>query len=247
MNIKEPRIFKENLLVLFYGYNLQGYNSEGYPVLKLNDGSTEALDHNTVGTNIVAEVLSNEFLDKDRLDKSKYVQKIGTTVPTSYFGFTNIFNIYDFSIRVIITGEFGHIFHRGDDPGLSLFSYNTPNVSATVKNAWTKENPSTPFRYSPVPTKKIFDDNIYSQYNDIISASSFMYSSASNIRIKEIYLSYKIPIKKILENDYIKGISIYAQIRNFRAFWVANDFGMDPLYRRGPNPKNYIFGLKLHI
>jgi len=231
-----------------YAFKLKGYSDEGLAIVQLNDG-----------TEVVADSRNNTMY-YSRFDESKgesitnnnnYTKKIGTLTAPMFGGFRSSLKAYGFTLSAMLSGEFGHIFKRNDDYG---YSATNSKYTKSLEKAWHLGDDASKFTYRPYPNAANASylnsgyTNLY--YSNVINAAESNYENASHIRLKEIYLGYEIPVKKIAgENSKITRANVYFQVKNLGVVWTANDKGLDPYYLPGTmkTPTQFTFGLKLNL
>ena len=225
-----------------YAYDLAGFDKDGYLKIRLKDGTEQVINSSNVAD------LSKSLPEGETIDDALDITYKGTRTPIVNMGFTNTFNIYDFTLMFVATGYFGHVFRVREN-------YNTDpnrlNFRSGLENAWKVGDPEVTSVYSnPLPSNNTNYNNLNAlarSYRNIIEASNV--ESASHIRLNEIYLGYNLP-KSIFKNILFKNVSVYTQIRNIGVIWAANSKGIDPLFQRGRSvriPVAYTFGLKINI
>lgn len=184
------------------------------------------------------------------------LRNMGTTIAPHIIGWTNTLRINDFSITAIITGKFGHVFARN-----SMFASNSLNnqynfnkdLPANVNNRWSEDYPAL---INSTTISQLQKRLSYLGASSPIPNSSLSYLSsdvdnASFIRFDNLIFDYnfnKLGQKRGFLN-YLKGLTVYGEVRNLGNLWVANKWGMDPEYIEGTvKPQtSFALGFKLTI
>lgn len=112
------------------------------------------------------------------------------------------------------------------------------NQPVEVLNVWSPENPSG--TYMPYTSGADAQKNLLHGY---LMNSTAAVSNASFIRLKNIQLSYRLPVKR-----FIKDALIYVQGQNLLTF--TNYFGLDPEFTQTgflPPLKTVSFGVQLNF
>ena len=113
--------------------------------------------------------------------------------------------------------------------------YNQP---AEVLNVWSEENPNG--QYMPYSSGAVSQK---SRLHGYFSNSTAVIGDASFIRLKNIQLSYRLPI-----NKYIQDVRLYIQGQNLLT--LTNYFGLDPEFTLTgflPPLKTWAFGVQLNF
>lgn len=171
-------------------------------------------------------------------DGRDYLVNVGTRVAPYTLGFSNTFNIYDFSLSFILTGKLGHVFKTKpfDYPAVG-YDRLLPNRKLTeVMNG--DPNQIVPLPLNDIEPRYYFWDR-YTQYLSYLSAN------ASHLRMQEVNASYRLPTSKwnVLRKSnamvYIQGNDLFTVLFNKQ--------GEDPEYPLGtmkPRPR-FTFGFKV--
>lgn len=225
--------------------DIRGYNEDGSFVIAANDGQLYTLaDYSTYST------LMNKRRDLDNGEtykNDKFKKYEGRSTPPVNIGFTNTFKIHDFTLRAIITGQFGHKIKFNGNYN-SFFNYRNHNKE--LEKAWRVGDSQTPFVGFPVYESADLNssDSPFMSASNLAYYASSLFDRGDNIRLQEVYLGYKVP-SKILKKTFVKSINVYTQVKNLGTIWVANKRGLDPLNLPGTlkAPVIYTFGLKVNI
>ncbi len=112
------------------------------------------------------------------------------------------------------------------------------NQPVEVLNVWSEDNPNGV--YMPYTTGANSEKSKLLEYYKISTAAI---SDASYIRLKNIQLSYQLPVKR-----YLKNIQFYLQGQNI--WTITNYFGLDPEFVSTgflPPLKTWSFGVQLNF
>lgn len=168
---------------------------------------------------------------------------LGNPFPKVTFGFTNSVRYKNLTLSVFLQGVFGI---KTLDANVLETLYPTNEyrnrLSKYYLNRWTEDNPSNKYPSGVNPT------NYGGQY----SINSLTVIDASFFRIKNINLSYNIPMKK---NKVIQSALIYGAIDNLHTFTKFDGFDPDASstgssvskvnYNSYPLARTYRFGVNL--
>lgn len=160
-------------------------------------------------------------------------QIIGQQDPKMIWGMTNTFTYGNFGLTVFLHGVHGATRENilmDDEIVTSGVRRNT-----IVKNWWTPENPSNDWYMNDVDA-------------DLMSGvSTSIYENASFVRLKDITLSYDIPLE-FLQKVGGKKFRIYATGRNLVTWtkWRGLDPELDD-QRSIPLQREYVLGLQLGL
>jgi len=133
---------------------------------------------------------------------------IGNPNPDFIFSWTNTFNYKNFDLSVFINGSYGNDIldlTRGESAQITPFA----SQRRSMLNYWTQANTNTDIpapRQSPHP---------------YLVLSSWMIEDGSYVRLKNIVLGYRFPIKK-----YIESLRFYVSAQNLLT--ITNYTGFDP-------------------
>jgi len=188
-----------------YSYKWAGLSDTGTPQVYNENG--EIVDYSSPIEN--AEALKYE----------------GTTVPKFYGSLVNTVSYKGFSLSLLMTYKFGHVFRKN--------RINYRDISSRVDmrnwihkdfdNRWKKAGDENNTDIPMYPG----DSSMLSRYYDAYSTgSSNTVYDASHIRFKEVILSYDIP-SSLLRPLHLSNLRVSAQARNLGVF-VFNSEGLDP-------------------
>ena len=136
---------------------------------------------------------------------------LGDPEPDFYGGINNVISYKNFSLELYFQGTYGNeIYNEFAQRG--FFGRSTSNVYADLANRWTPENPT-----SDIPRA-----GSMVSISDIRSNSELV-EDGSHLRLKNVRLSYNVPLKK---SGAIKSLTVYGLGSNL---FLLSDFrGYDP-------------------
>lgn len=146
-------------------------------------------------------------------------QKIGSTSPTVYGGFTNNFSYKNWELSVVATYSFGAI---TTNPFVAQYDgtlFTTQNLLAPQWLTYWKN----PGDIADLPSPRI--DNPYGSY--MLTNTSLYYQKADNVKIANLRLAYSFP-KTLMEKLKIDGIKMYVSVDNVYTFTSSHYMGADP-------------------
>ncbi len=201
-----------------YSYVYTG-DVDGIPTIQFNDGQT-----------------TNIFNIPTTSDARSYLQYEGSLIPTTEFGFNNTFEYKQFALSALITGRFGHVF-RAEAPGYDLLNN---SAMSTLSKPMEEVLSGDPTKFPGLPPTNVPDLSTYS----MVQYFNTLVEDASNIRMKEVMLSWSIPNMK-LQNLNLSGIKVYAQVKDIGVLWKATDTYYDPDYLYYKPATSYLLGLNV--
>jgi len=153
---------------------------------------------------------------------------VGKPSPDYTFGFTNSFRYKDFDLSILLTAQTGgklySVLGRAmDRPGMGA----SINVLAKWKNMWRSEEEPGDGK-----TPGIDNKNTSSLYD-----SRWLYST-DFIKIKNITLGYRIPVKRF---KYLSSARLYMSAENVW-MWDKYDGGFSPESNNGGKTADYDYG-----
>lgn len=153
--------------------------------------------------------------DSDNAITSNDRVVLGKPFPDVTFGFTNSLRYKNFSLSIFVQGVLGI---QTLDANVIETLYPTNEyrnrIAKYYTGRWTENNPTNKYPSGVNP----------SNYGGQYSINSLTVVDASFVRIKNINLSYDIPIKK---NNIIQAASIYGAIDNLFTFTDYDGFDPD--------------------
>lgn len=213
----------------YYAYKYDGY-FDGVPYVVKKDGSHHPMNAPTPNiNNETAGILFN----------------MGTTIAPHLLGWTNTFKIKDFSVTVLLTAKFGHVFARraifAAPNASSLTSYDKelPNY---IDNRWAKDFPGliNVDNLNQLRERRLYVNYLSSNVDD-----------ASFIRLNNVIFDYNLNgvIRNMSWFKKVKNLTVYGEAKNIGLLWKANKWGMDPEFIEGSlKPQTmYTIGVKVNI
>ncbi|MDE7474431.1 MAG: SusC/RagA family TonB-linked outer membrane protein [Duncaniella sp.] len=164
----------------------------------------------------------------------------GTTVPVHSGSFNNVVRWKGLEFSAMITFAFGHKVRETLTPAISMASGRLSSTNKDIMNAWTKPGDEA---HTDVP-RLLFSndvDNYNSYRNSIYRYSDLFIYDASNIRIRDIGVSYILPAD-ISRKAYMRLVKFRFSLENVAT--IAMDSKAHWLLGGKQNP-NVVFGLNL--
>ncbi|MBS2212645.1 SusC/RagA family TonB-linked outer membrane protein [Carboxylicivirga mesophila] len=209
-----------------YSWVYGGMNEDNLPTIIGENGVTYTMNEN-IGSN------GEEGQD--------VLRNMGTFIAPTVIGFSNTFQFKDFTFRALITGKFGHVFRR------PTFSY---SMLSRTKEFYHEdlnglvEGKANEMGIPALPVGYEFNSYRWGWYAPDLNT---LVEDASHIRVRELYLGYKLP-ERIAASIGLDKLTVFAHARDLGTIWTANDKGIDPEYIKGSrfNPgASYTIGFNL--
>ena len=127
----------------------------------------------------------------------------GPSLPTYYGGLNNNLSYRNFDLTIGLTFSGGNKLYNGTRSTLSDQRFF--NNGTFIKDRWT-----TPGQVTDIP-KLVYGDSFSGGFS---SSNSAYVEDGSYLKLKNIILSYRIPVKNELINKYISSAKVYAQGSN---------------------------------
>lgn len=164
----------------------------------------------------------------------------GTTVPVHSGSFSNVVRWKGLEFSAMITFAFGHKLRDTVTPTISMTSGRINTTAAGIMQAWKQPGDEA---YTDVPRLLFSNDNAnYNTYrNTIYRYSDLFIHDASNIRIRDIGVSYLLPAQ-ICRPAYLRQAKFRFSIENVAT--IAMDHKARYALQAYENP-NFVFGLNL--
>ena len=164
----------------------------------------------------------------------------GTTVPVHSGSFSNVVRWKGLEFSAMVTFAFGHKVRDNLTPSISMTSGRIVTTSKDIMNAWSKPGDEA---FTDVPRLLFSNDtaNYNSYRNKIYSYSDLFIYDASNIRIRDIGVSYLLP-SQICRQAYLKQVKFRFSVENVAT--IAMDSKAHYLLEGKESP-NFVFGLNL--
>lgn len=201
-----------------YAYRWAGLSPEGEPQIYDAEGN----------------ITTDDVRDVDAIVYS------GTTVPVHSGSFSNVVRWKDFEFSAMITFAFGHKLRDNVTPSISMTSGRISTTAKSIMQAWKQPGDEAS---TDVPRLLFSNDNAnYNSYREYIYRNSdlFIYD-ASNIRIRDIGVSYMLPAQ-LCRQAYLKQVKFRFSIENLAT--IAMDHKARYALGAYENP-NFVFGLNL--
>lgn len=164
----------------------------------------------------------------------------GTTVAPCTFGWSNQFSWKGFDLYVFITGNLGGVFRAPTATSVPLAN-SKEFISSYIKDLM--ESDGTQF-----PTLPKKGDYMCYRWEDYLPYMQSKIENASFIRLKEVNLSYHIPMQ-LLRKVHLQGAKVFVQARDLGMIYTANKYGCDPEWLPGTNKPaaSFTFGANLNF
>jgi len=206
-SILHPHFEEGKPVDAIYSYTYLGMNSENVPVL-------QGIDDNTWTFNDIAPSTT---------DDREYMEYSGSLQPKVVIGWQNGISAFGFTLSALIDGEFGHVFRK------PTFDYPILSNSKTSSTLHTDVGKVLDNTATEIPSMPSDDENNLDSWGNYAQYLNTTIEDASNIRLKEINLSYNLP-SSIVSKIGFKNARAYIQVRNVGLLWTANKEGLDPMY-----------------
>ncbi|WP_430815640.1 SusC/RagA family TonB-linked outer membrane protein [Carboxylicivirga sp. RSCT41] len=209
-----------------YSWVYGGMNEDNIPTIEGENGITYTMNEN---------IGSNGEKGEDVL------RNMGTFIAPTVIGFSNTFDYKNFTFRALITGKFGHVFRR------PTFSY---GMISRTKSFYHEdlnglmEGKADEMGIPALPNGYEFYSYRWGWYAPNLNT---LVEDASHIRLRELYLGYKLP-ERIASSIGLDKLTVFAHARDLGTIWTANDKGIDPEFIKGSrfNPgASYTIGFNL--
>lgn len=204
-----------------YSYIYKGVNEEGIPMVQFEDGAeTEIFNIPSVA------------------DARTFMKYEGSSIPVCELGFDHTFSYKGLSLRMLISGKFGHYF-RAEAPNYSML--NNAGMS-TLTQAMNDVVSGTSDLYPGMPPASAPDVSTYS----IVKYFDTLVESASNVRLKDVTLAYALP-QSVLGKANISRLRVFVQAKDLGVIWKATDTSYDPDYPTYKPSASYTLGVNLNF
>lgn len=203
-----------------YGYEWVGLNENGDPVIKDAEGNPTA----------------------GQVTDGKAVKFLGTSVPKHSGSFTNIVNYKNFDFSLMLSYAFGHKVRDTYTPTITMASGRITSAHKDIMNRWEKPGDEA---FTNVPRLVFSNDQAnYNTYrNSQYKYSDLFVYNASNIRISNISLAYRVP-SAICQKAFLQNARLQFNVENLAT--IA--FDSKAHYALGGKVKpNFVFGLYLNF
>jgi len=204
-----------------------------------NKGQTQILDRNN---KIISNTtnLTSAFTKEDLVNAGRLYAPFST-------GFNHNFKYGQFDLGVRFVGYFGHVFLKNDItnsnyPSATTYTYSgVLGRAGEIANRWRKPGDEA---FTNVPGIADVNFNSINRYR----FSDAVVRKADNIRLQQISLAYVVP-QRYLPRNFVKSVSVSANVRNLGIVWRANKDGIDPEFINNGNfgsitpTPSYVFGI----
>lgn len=203
-----------------------------------NKGQSQIYDRNN---NIISNTtnLTNAFTKDDLV-------YAGRRYAPYTAGFNHNFSYGQLELGVRFVGYFGHIFLKNavtNYPTDTDFAYGgVLGRQGELANRWRK--PGDEANPDVIPGITGVNFNSINRYR----FSDALVRNADNIRLQQISLAYIVP-QRFLPRNFVKSLSLSANVRNLGIVWRANKDGIDPEFINTGNfgsvtpTPSYVFGI----
>lgn len=170
-----------------------------------------------------------------------YLKYMGTTVNSHTFGWVNEFSWKGLSLYVYLEGKFGGKFRSPVPTIPELYNGTKINLSRYI-TYFTESD------YSDHPGLPEPNDYSYYRWQFYNQELSCNVQKASFIRLKELTLSYQLPVAWT-RKARINSLKVFAQGRDLGLLWKANNMDVDPEWLPGTNKPyaSFTFGLNIEF
>lgn len=152
--------------------------------------------------------------DMPVIDKSDFI-KLGNSTPDFNLGWSNTISYKDFSLYFLIDGRFGGEVVSLTDADLD--NYGVSKATGAARKAG----------FVSLEGKKISDvERFYTTVGGRSGCTEYYVYNATNIRLREVSLSYSLPKNLLAKTGFIKDLQISLIGRNL--FFFKNDAPYDP-------------------
>ena len=218
----------------------------GYKVLGVYATASEVDLNRADGLPFVAGDYRFEDINNDGTINADDRQVVGTPMPDFFGGFGTNLSYKGLSLSMRFAYVYGNdVYNLFAQRMSSMEDYS--NQSSAVVNRWISESQ---------PGDGFLPRLAYGDPSDNFATSDRWVEDGSYLKLKAVTLDYNVPLKN--RGGFIKGIQVFANASNL--FTVTNYSGFDPevfvsphAMLRGvdtgasPNPRTYIFGVKLSL
>lgn len=210
-----------------YGYSWAGLNGEGLPQVYDENGGKTTFTPTT-------------------LDAIKY---LGSTVPAYSGSFSSSFRYKDVELSFLVVYQGGHKMRNTDLPYLnSAYSWamggyitTLSPINKDIVNRWKKAGDEA---YTNIPAIVFAENPNYdSQSQSVYSYADINVLDASNIRLGNVSLSYRLP-SKICSKALLKSARVQFNIENLYTYAFEHKA---KYLLGGYNSPNYVCGLCLNF
>lgn len=164
----------------------------------------------------------------------------GTTVPVHNVSWTNVVRYRDLEFSAFLTLNAGHKLRSSSIPSINMTSGRITSTAKDIVNRWTK-----PGDVTDIPRLLFSNDteNFNSHRTELFSYSDLFVYDASNVRINNLSVAYRLP-SKLCKKVWLKNAKLQFNVENVATF----AFDSRAHYDLGGKIKpNYVMGLNLNF
>jgi len=199
--ITSPYVQGEEIGALI-SYKWAGLSADGSP--QIYDETGAIIDANTTLTDANATTVR------------------GSRTPKYFGSFDTSITYKDLTLGVFLTTKLGHKFRK------PTVNYSNTVVHQDIQNRWQETGDEVFTDIPRYPTvNEATNTEFFTNYNRYYRLSDALIVDASYIRIKDLYLKYKLN-KNVLDKMSLNSVEFIAQLRNIGFLWLANDYDIDP-------------------
>jgi len=202
-----------------------------------NKGQSQIFDRNNKIINNTTN-LTNAFTKEDLV-------YVGNRYAPYTSGFNHNFRYGQLELGVRFVGYFGHVFLENavtNYPTTADFAYSgVLGRQGELADRWRKPGDEATTNVPGITGVNFNSINRY-RYSDALVRD------ADNIRLQQISLAYSVP-QRFLPRNFVKSVSLSANVRNLGIVWRANKEGIDPEFINTGNygsitpTPSYVFGI----
>ncbi|QDW24176.1 SusC/RagA family TonB-linked outer membrane protein [Pedobacter sp. KBS0701] len=218
----------------------------GYPTDKLLVYRNAGLD--ATGMTLIYDQNGNKIAPNVNLNSIDALIYAGRSTAPHFGSYTQSIRYKDFTLMAVATYQFGNVFLK---PTISSYPSSRAGVvydlSEDVAKRWQKAGDE---QFTSVPSVAgTFATVSLTRYQQ----SDINVLKGDYIRLRELSLSYKIPVERI--SKMVKGANFAFSARNIGLLWTANKEGIDPDFTSGlsssslglPATVSYNFSLNVNF
>lgn len=205
-----------------YAYKWAGLDASGDPQV-----------YNSKGEKITGPISQSE------VDALQYC---GTTIPVHSGTFTNVFSYKNIELSAMLLFEAGHKLRDNNIPDINMTGGRITTTAKDITKRWRQSGDE----YKTDVPRLLFNDdteNYNSHRADVYANSDLFIYSASNIRLRNISLAYRLP-QNICQRMKMSGIKFQFNVENVATL----AFDKKAHYQLGGKIKpNYVFAVNLNF
>lgn len=177
-----------------------------------------------------------EFISKLNLSHLLYDK---VAVPRYFGSVRNDWSYKNLALSINISWKAGYSFVRSSANYDAFFNNNVPHKD--FENRWKQPGDE---RFTNVPSFPDINNTDWQLRDLIYNASAAVVEPGSHIRLRDVRLSYKFPLKKVRST-----MEVFSFLNNVGLIWRANKQGLDPDYPLAtlPPARSLSFGIRSNI